>query len=86
MLWLGVKKRDKKRVCIVVFGDIGRSPRMQYHALSFMNEGFFVDIIGYSGSDPLEELRTNDAVQMHYLTPVPEWNNREYFVNIISPH
>lgn len=68
--------RDKKRVCIVVLGDIGRSPRMQYHALSFMNEGYFVDIIGYFGSEPLEELKNNDNVNIHYLTHVPDWNNR----------
>lgn len=39
----------KKSVCIVVLGDLGRSPRMQYHALSFLRNGFDVDIIGYSG-------------------------------------
>ena len=41
-----------KRACIVVLGDIGRSPRMQYHALSLAKEGFEVDIIGYAGSNP----------------------------------
>jgi len=39
----------KNSVCIIVLGDIGRSPRMQYHALSFLKCGFDVDIIGYSG-------------------------------------
>lgn len=38
-----------KSVCIVVIGDIGRSPRMQYHSLSFAKEGFQVDIVGYGG-------------------------------------
>lgn len=39
----------RKCVCIVVLADIGRSPRMQYHALSFAKEGFAVDLIGYGG-------------------------------------
>lgn len=39
----------KRSVCIVVLGDIGRSPRMQYHALSFVESGYDVDIVGYSG-------------------------------------
>lgn len=43
-----VVKGDKS-VCIVVLGDIGRSPRMQYHALSLTKSGFFVNIVGYDG-------------------------------------
>ena len=41
--------RGRKSVCIVVLGDIGRSPRMQYHATSFATEGFDVDLVGYGG-------------------------------------
>jgi hypothetical protein len=37
------------RVQILVLGDIGRSPRMQYHALSIARRGGHVDIIGYNG-------------------------------------
>ncbi|OJD16571.1 hypothetical protein AJ78_03262 [Emergomyces pasteurianus Ep9510] len=37
-------------VQIVVLGDIGRSPRMQYHALSIAKHGGNVSIIGYTGS------------------------------------
>lgn len=37
------------RVQILVLGDIGRSPRMQYHALSIAKHGGFVDLIGYRG-------------------------------------
>ena len=38
-----------KRVFVVVLGDIGRSPRMQYHALSLSKSGFEVYIVGYGG-------------------------------------
>lgn len=39
----------KTTVQILVLGDIGRSPRMQYHALSVARNGGQVDIIGYHG-------------------------------------
>ncbi len=38
------------RVQVLVLGDIGRSPRMQYHALSIAKHGGQVDLIGYKGS------------------------------------
>lgn len=31
---------------VVVLGDVGRSPRMQYHALSLVNAGATVTLIG----------------------------------------
>ena len=47
------KGQDKKHhvsVQVVVLGDVGRSPRMQYHALSIAKHGGRVDLIGYSGA------------------------------------
>ena len=49
---LSLKWREedgKRRVQVVVLGDIGRSPRMQYHAHSLAIQDFDVDIIGYGG-------------------------------------
>ena len=37
-------------VQILVLGDIGRSPRMQYHAISIAKHGGEVVIIGYRGT------------------------------------
>jgi hypothetical protein len=37
------------RIQVVVLGDIGRSPRMQYHAMSIARRGCHVDLIGYLG-------------------------------------
>ena len=37
------------RYQILVLGDIGRSPRMQYHAISMGKHGKAVDLIGYLG-------------------------------------
>lgn len=39
-----------KRACVVVLGDIGRSPRMQYHSLSLADAGYNVRLIGYEGA------------------------------------
>lgn len=41
--------RDGPTVQIVVLGDIGRSPRMQYHAISLARHGANVEVIGYQG-------------------------------------
>ena len=38
------------RVQVLVLGDIGRSPRMTYHALSIAKHGGQVDLIGYLGA------------------------------------
>lgn len=42
--------KEPPSVQIVVLGDIGRSPRMQYHALSFAKHGGIVSIIGHAGT------------------------------------
>jgi len=39
----------KVSVQVLVLGDIGRSPRMQYHAMSIAKHGGRVDVIGYQG-------------------------------------
>src|SRR5688572_28972257 len=42
---------DPKKVSVqvLVLGDVGRSPRMQYHALSIAQHGGRVELIGYIG-------------------------------------
>ena len=39
-----------RSVAILVLGDIGRSPRMMYHAQSFAECDFVTDVIGYNGT------------------------------------
>lgn len=53
---------EKKNVCVVVLGDIGRSPRMQYHAQSLIREGYNVDIVGYTDSPVLDDLRERATI------------------------
>lgn len=61
-----------ERACVVVLGDIGRSPRMQYHAKSLADRRYFVDLVGYVESKPLEDLTSNPNVRIHPLSPFPE--------------
>jgi threonine dehydrogenase-like Zn-dependent dehydrogenase len=42
----------KISVQVLVLGDIGRSPRMQYHAMSIAKHGGRVDVVGYAGNVP----------------------------------
>lgn len=40
----------RKRVMVLCLGDVGRSPRMQFHALSLANiANLDVDLVGYPG-------------------------------------
>jgi beta-1,4-mannosyltransferase len=45
----GERVRRRSRTQVLVLGDIGRSPRMQNHALSLARCGVAVDLIGYKG-------------------------------------
>jgi len=36
-------------IIVIVLGDLGRSPRMQYHANSLLKEGHTVSFVGYDG-------------------------------------
>lgn len=40
----------KTSVQILVLGDIGRSPRMQFHAMSIARHGGRVEVVGYLGT------------------------------------
>lgn len=82
-LWCRTRKKEKN-VCIVVFGDIGRSPRMQYHAISFTKEGYNVEIIGYPGSPPHQKLLSNPNVKFYYLSEPPKNLHEREYLNLMS--
>lgn len=44
-------------VVVIVLGDVGRSPRMQYHALSLLQAGHTVSLVGYEGEDIIPALK-----------------------------
>ncbi|KAJ3318198.1 hypothetical protein HDU76_000899 [Blyttiomyces sp. JEL0837] len=54
----------QKRALVIVLGDVGRSPRMQYHTRSLADLGFQVDLVGYSGTAPLEVIQTSPFIKL----------------------
>eukprot|EP00300_Choanocystis_sp_HF-7_P008554 c15974_g1_i1.p1 GENE.c15974_g1_i1~~c15974_g1_i1.p1 ORF type:complete len:429 (-),score=78.80 c15974_g1_i1:114-1400(-) len=64
-------------VAVVVLGDIGRSPRMQYHTISLKESGFDVHIVAYAESAPRPEL-ADPRVHIHPIrstTPASKSKN-----------
>ncbi|KAL6201942.1 hypothetical protein ACLB2K_025654 [Fragaria x ananassa] len=66
------RKGEKRgRACVVVLGDIGRSPRMQYHALSLARQASLeVDIVAYGGSEPHSAVLEHQSIHIHKM---PQW-------------
>ncbi|GBF89437.1 chitobiosyldiphosphodolichol beta-mannosyltransferase [Raphidocelis subcapitata] len=64
------------RVWVVVLGDFGRSPRMQYHAASLAAAGYDVHVLASPGSPPIRQLLDAPNVTLHHLPPPPGWAGR----------
>lgn len=65
--------RTDVTVQVVVLGDIGRSPRMQYHALSIASHGGKVNLIGYVDSEVHPDLLANRYINIIPITPFPKF-------------
>ncbi|PON87528.1 Chitobiosyldiphosphodolichol beta-mannosyltransferase ALG1-like [Trema orientale] len=66
------KNGKRGRACVVVLGDIGRSPRMQYHALSLARQASFeVDIVAYGGSEPHSALLEHKSIHIYKMKQWP---------------
>jgi beta-1,4-mannosyltransferase len=59
--------KHRIRVSVVVVGDVGRSPRMQYHALALASSVAEVDVVGYAGSTMHPTVREHDHIRWHFL-------------------
>ena len=44
------EKSGESQFQVVVLGDAGRSPRMQYHCLSLVQLNYSVDLVAYGGN------------------------------------
>jgi beta-1,4-mannosyltransferase len=60
---------DRIRVTLVVLGDLGRSPRMQYHALALAEDLAEVVVIAYRESALPASLREHPHVSVRALPP-----------------
>lgn len=59
------------RALVMVQGDLGRSPRMQYHALALAVNGVTVDLVGLAGTPPLPVVVAEPRVIAHTVRPLP---------------
>ncbi|KAE8579874.1 hypothetical protein XENTR_v10024221 [Xenopus tropicalis] len=79
--------KGNKRICVLVLGDIGRSPRMTYHALSLARHGFFVTLTGFRETEPHRDLLHHERIN---IQPVSEFRMLkvgprmfQYFIKVI---
>ncbi|KAF8349862.1 mannosyltransferase [Amanita rubescens] len=82
LIWrLARPPRIKPRsAAILVLGDIGRSPRIMYHAQSLAENNFETHLIGYGGSRPIPLLEGHQRVHFHYLSEPPAFLKHMPFV------
>ncbi|KAJ4411759.1 mannosyltransferase [Didymella pomorum] len=79
--------KQARTVQIVVLGDIGRSPRMQYHALSIAKHGGRVFLIGYQESELHPDIVSNPLIQVTPLVPAPAYlrSSSKLLFPVIAP-
>jgi beta-1,4-mannosyltransferase len=66
-------EHSKLHVVVVVLGDVGRSPRMQYHALSLVKAQHTVTLVGYTGEEVIAELENQELLNLvRFRVPVPK--------------
>ncbi|KAF9588020.1 hypothetical protein IFM89_006899 [Coptis chinensis] len=76
----------RNRAAVVVLGDLGRSPRMQYHALSLARQANLqVDIVAYGGSEPHAAILENHSIHIHQMKQWPRILQRLPFTLLLKP-
>ncbi|KAF2007793.1 glycosyltransferase family 33 protein [Amniculicola lignicola CBS 123094] len=82
-----VKFKPGRTVQIVVLGDIGRSPRMQYHASSIAKHGARVYLIGYQESEIHPDILSNPLIKIVPIAPAPAFlrSSSKALFPIIAP-
>lgn len=71
---------EQASVAVLVLGDIGRSPRMQYHTYSFAEKGVHVDFVGYEGEPARDEVEHHPNITQHRIWQFPWRFPRPLFV------
>uniref|UniRef100_A0AAZ3R163 ALG1 chitobiosyldiphosphodolichol beta-mannosyltransferase n=1 Tax=Oncorhynchus tshawytscha TaxID=74940 RepID=A0AAZ3R163_ONCTS len=79
-----LRRRDaltERRVCVLVLGDIGRSPRMQYHALSLSKHGYSVTFVGFPGTKPHQDVIGDERIT---IIPITELKGLQVGPRVVS--
>ena len=63
----------RKSAIVLVLGDLGRSPRMQNHALSLAQHGYGVTLIGNRGADLYADVLSNPQIKTLNLPSLPKY-------------
>jgi beta-1,4-mannosyltransferase len=67
----GMASNRPLRVAVVVLGDVGRSPRMLYHARALADWGAMVDLVGDAGSPLPPLVGTHPRITCHLMRSAP---------------
>lgn len=76
--------KGENRICVVVLGDFGRSPRMQYHAMALSSHGFEVDVVAYAGSRPHKKVHADPLIHVEENSMVEPPNFAKYVPRLLS--
>lgn len=73
VIWLCWKRlqRAGNCGCVLVLGDFGRSPRMQYHTISLSQHLEHVDVLAYLEATPLLAIVENPKIRLHGIKVLP---------------
>ncbi|KAF4716712.1 mannosyltransferase, partial [Perkinsus olseni] len=70
ILYRPYTKSSRDLAVVIVLGDIGHSPRMQYHAVSLAEQaGLDVVLLGYPGSKPMKEVVSSRHIEVRHIRP-----------------
>lgn len=61
----------RPQVCVLVLGDIGRSPRMEFHSLSLAEAGCEVQVVAYAASPAMAQFAGNEHIHVRPIRPAP---------------
>lgn len=67
ILSLRASRARQNSIIVMVLGDLGRSPRIQNHALCLIKAGWTIDIIAYKGSEVHQQIL--EGANLHFLAP-----------------
>lgn len=67
-------------MAVVVAGDLGRSPRMQYHALALAGTGVAVDLVGLAGAPLLPQIAQHPDIRCWRIGKEPAAASRPWGV------
>ncbi|KAI1713749.1 chitobiosyldiphosphodolichol beta-mannosyltransferase [Ditylenchus destructor] len=79
----GSESDAENNAIVVVMGDIGRSPRMCYHALSLANHGYNVELVGYAGTKPHIQILSHPRIRLVRMQAPPDAIS-QYFPRLLS--